>query len=102
MNSTQNYYNSVSQELKFEGGVLSQDTPVTPSTTICRFPPQSTTICNMSAICPQYVCNMSAICLQYLQYPQPLPIPRNSTNFHCNPNPSMHSIVLILCLFTKQ
>src|SRR6266571_665781 len=66
-----------------------------PHDTFHHNPPQS-------AICLQYVCNMSAICLQYLQYPQPLPSPQNSTNFHCNPNPSMHSTVLILCLFTKQ
>ena len=43
-------------------------------------------VCNMSEICPQYVRNMSAIRLQYLQYPQPLPSPQNSTNFHCKDN----------------
>ena len=50
--------------------------PVTPSTTICRFPPQSAAICG----------NLSAICLQYPQCPRPLPSPRNSTNFHRKDN----------------
>src|SRR6266705_1282087 len=101
---------------------MSRDTPVTPSTTIRRFPPQFATIHRnlrqSAAICLQSVCNMSAIsaiCLQYLQYVCNICNIRSLCQAHETPPFSTAKItlpesvcaqhrtctVLVLCLFTK-
>src|SRR6266568_3183737 len=74
-NSTQNYHDYISQELEFKGGVLSQNTPVTPCTHLPvstifhhnppQVPPQFAAICrnlSQSAISAKF-CQVRRILL---------------------------------------